>query len=278
MGLIETKHGRTILKKAESMMAVPYVYDATIGDYVLGQDVYDISAVIGDSIVIEQSEGNTDTKYNEFVGSPLLECVSGAKYAFTAQCVDLQNSVLKSIFGAMTASGKMGAVEGAAAFQDDFVRRYALIRVRFHEDDMPDVILPKVKLNSKLFINQLKTRCSQGNIAGTAFSINVAIEDNLGSMGGTLQFSDPATNSTTYTPYTPVIFVPKTHTPLFFHHEEDGDHYYSLVNFSTGVVTHSIVVGENGGWTAASENTGGGGSSSSSGSGTSSGSENNNEE
>ena len=240
-------------------MVVPYVYDDTVGDYVLGENVYDISAVIGDSTTIEQSDGDTTTKYNEFKASPLLEVTSGAKYAFTAQCVDLQNCVLKALFGAMTGSGKNAAVEGAVAFHDDFVLRYALIRIRFHEASLPDVILPKVNLNSKLFINQLKTRCSQGNIAGTAFSINVAIEDNLGSQGGLLQFSDPATNTATYTPYTPVIFVPKTHTPLFFHHEDDGDYYYSLVNFTTGNVSHNIVVNPDyGSWTTESQNTGGG--------------------
>ena len=164
MALIETKYGRTVLKKAESMMVVPYVYDSTLNDYVLGEDVYDISAVIGDSIVIEQSDGSTTAKENEFVGSPLLEAVSGSKYEFTAQCIDLQDSVLKSMFGAMTVEG----VNGAVAFNDDFVKIYALIRVRFKEESIPDVILPKVQMNSKLFINQLSSRMSQGNIAGTA--------------------------------------------------------------------------------------------------------------
>ena len=64
MSLIQTKNGRTVLMKAESMMLVPYVYNSTYGDYVLGSDVYDISEVIGDSIVIEQSEGDSVTKEN----------------------------------------------------------------------------------------------------------------------------------------------------------------------------------------------------------------------
>lgn len=259
MSLIKTDNGRILLKKAESMMLVPYVYDGNVGDYVLGDNVYDISAVIGDSITIEQSDGETTTKYNEFKSSPLLEVTSGAKYALTAQCVDLQNSVLKSLFGAMTGSGKNAAVEGAVAFHDDFVLIYALIRIRFKDTSVPDVILPKVKLNSKLFINQLKTRCSQGNMAGTAFSMNIAIEDNLGSQGHLLEFSDPSNGTTTYTPYTPIFFVPKTHTPLFFHHEDDGDYYYSLVNFTNGNVSHNIIVDPDyGSWTTESQNIGGG--------------------
>lgn len=237
MALIETKYGRTVLKKAESMMAVPYVYDSTLNDYVLGEDVYDISAVIGDSIVIEQSDGSTTTKENEFVGSPLLEAVSGSKYEFTAQCIDLQDSVLKSMFGAMTVEG----VNGAVAFNDDFVKIYALIRVRFKEESLPDVILPKVQMNSKLFVNQLSSRMSQGNIAGTALPKKVAIEDSEDAEQ-LLQFSVPFDGTETYTPFTPLLFVPKQNTPIFFYRNDGTNDIYSVIDFETGSVTHNIVV------------------------------------
>lgn len=250
MPLIETKTGRKYLRKAESMMAVPYVYDATIGDYVLGQDVYDISAVIGDSIVIEQSEGNTETKYNEFVGSPLLECVSGGKFVFTAQCVDFQDAVLKSLFGAMVSGN------GAAALNDDYVLIYALIRVRFKDESLPDVILPKAQLNSRLFIQQLKTRAGQGNIAATAHSLDVAIED-LESQGHLLQFQELG-GKNTYVPYTPLVFVPHGYTPLFRH---DGKNF-SVVDFTTGSVAHNIFVNQyNGTWQVSSSSSGDNGQS-----------------
>lgn len=248
MALIETKYGRTILKNAESMMVVPYVYDSTVGDYVLGEDVYDISAVIGDSIVIEQSEGNTETKYNEFVGSPLLECVSGGKVALTAQCVDFQDAVLKSLFGAMVSES------GVAALNDDYVLIYALIRVRFKDESLPDVILPKAQLNSRLFIQQLKTRSGQGNIAATAHSLDIAIED-LESQGHLLQFQKLG-GENTYVPYTPFVFVPHGYTPLFRH---DGNNF-SVVDFAIGSVAHNIFVNQtNGTWSETSPNASGNG-------------------
>lgn len=232
MSLITTNDNRIVLKKAESMMVIPYVYNSTVGDYVIGGDVYDISAVIGDSITIEQDDGNTTTKENEFVASPLIECVSGAKYNFTAQCIDLQNAVLKSCFNAMTSANNTGAV----AFNDDFTLLYAAIRIRFKDTDKPDVVLPKVQMNSKLFINQLKTRLSQGNLAGTAKAVNFAVSNAAGTSA--LQFSVPATSGTTYTPYTPVSFVPQANTPLFFHHKGSGStDVYSKVNFENGTVT-----------------------------------------
>lgn len=233
MSLITTNNGRIVLKKAESMMAVPYVYDSTIGDYVLGSDVYDISAVIGDSITLEQSDGNTEAKYNEFKASPLIESVSGSKYNFTAQCLDLQDKVLKSLFGAMTASG------GAVALQEDFTTLYALIRIRFHDNDLPDVFLPKVSLNSKVFVNQLKTRASQGNISGTALPVVSAVENNT--LSSLLYFS--SLQNGTYTPYTPVLLIPKARRVLFYHsHYNDTLDYYSNVNFILGQTTHDTLV------------------------------------
>lgn len=249
MSLITTNDGRIVLKKAQSMMAVPYVYDSTIGDYVLGSDVYDISAVIGDSITIEQSDGNTEAKYNEFKASPLIESVSGSKYNFTAQCLDLQNSVLQSLFGVMVGHGYNGAVNGAVAFNDDFVLLYALIRIRFEDASLPDVVIPKVQLNSKLFIQQLKTRASQGNIAGTALAHTVAIDDrDYPAEGELLQFSSQA-NGTTYTPHTPVLFVPRGYDFFVYRNEAKLDNVYSRVNFNSGGVGNNIHINpSNGTW------------------------------
>lgn len=230
MSLITTNSNRIVLKKAASMMVVPYVYDNTVGDYVIGNDVYDISAVIGDSITLEQSDGNTEAKYNEFKASPLIESVSDSKYAVTAQCLDLQDKILRSLFGAMTASN------GAVAFNDDFVLIYALIRIRFKDSSSPDVILPKVQLNSKLFINQLKTRASQGNIAGSALSCHCAIRN---SMVSATSFHTH-NGKETYTPYTPLLFVPREKSALFFYKKASSYDYYTFVNFDIGSVNHGI--------------------------------------
>ena len=234
MSLITTNDGRIVLKKAQSMMAVPYVYDSTIGDYVLGSDVYDISAIIGDTITLEQSDGNTEAKYNEFVGTPLIENISGGKYEFKAECIDLQNNVLKSLFGVLTASG------GAAAFNADYVEMYALIRVRFEDESLPDVVLPKVHLNSKLFIQQLKTRASQGNISGTAFAKTCGVQN---SSNTALLFFSSIASGATHTPYTPVLFVPQNRVPIFYYKKNtDTLDYYTYINFSNGSVSNDVVV------------------------------------
>lgn len=247
MSLIETKTGRKFLRKAESMMLVPYVYDDTDGveDYVLGSEVYDISAVIGDSIVLEQKDGDVDEKFNEFVQSPLVRNVTAGAYDFTAQCLDLQDKVLRALFGAYTASGTNGVVNGVAALPDDYQLQYAMIRIRFHDINLSDVILPKVQMNSKLLLQQMKTRGSQGNVSGTALSQRVAVIDRDAVSPMALQFGSGAAGESTFVPVTPVLFVPRGYTPMVLHHrdENDNDKYiFSTVNFTAGSVSHNRIV------------------------------------
>lgn len=242
MSKITTNTGRTVFKDAKSLLVMPYVYNSTLKDYILGDNIYDLSAIIGDSIVIEQADGNTTVKENEFKASPLIQNVSGGKYGFTAQIIDLQNAVLKSIFNALTVSG----VEGAAAFNDDYTPLYALIRISFVDNGTPDVILPKVQLNSRLFIQQLHTRAGQGNISGSALGYDMCVKDKSNA-GHLLQFSSP----NTYVPVTPVLFLPSGYTPLFAK-RFNGTVYYE-VNFETGAKTQLYIDASNGTWSATPE-------------------------
>lgn len=241
MSLITTKDGRIVIKKADSLMVVPYVFDNSVGDYVLGSYVYDLSAIIGDSIVLEQKDGDVLTKSNEFKSDPLIECASGLRYSFTAQCIDLQNSVLKALFAAMTVSD----LNGAAAFEPEYTLVYALIGIRFKGSDLPDVVLPKVKINSHLLISQLKTNVSQCNFSGVCLAKNVAIENLLRTKCE--QFSVASSGGTTYTPLTPVLFVPQKKRFLVYKQYFDNTtDLYSYINFSNGSVRDITVNPSNG--------------------------------
>lgn len=227
MGIITTSTGKKILKKAESLIMIPFVYDSTLVDYVLGQDLYDLSSIIGDSIALEQSDGESQAKYNEFSNEPVVKNVTAGEWKITAQCLDLQNAVLKSLFSAY-----YNNTAGIAAMRGEYETLYALIRVRFVDEDTPDVYFPKVQLNSKLAIQQIKTRGSQGNLGGTVLSHRCAVIATApaGANPGTLYaFTDPVTNTPTYDVSTPVLFVPRTKTPLFFNHKENLSGYDGYV-------------------------------------------------
>ena len=240
MPIIKTDTEHRVFKKAQSMLVIPYVYNSTLDDYVLGSDIYDISAIIGDSIVLEQSEGNTTTKENEFTNQPIIVSHSGSKYGFTAQCLDVQDSVLKALCGALTASNRNDTpehVNGAVALKSDFTEMYALIRVRFEDETMPDLILPKVQLSNRLFVQQLKTRAGQGNLTGQALAICCAVKDK-DNVGKVLEFGDSE-----YAPETPALLVPRGYTPLFqYDMKNDGVKVCHQVDFEGGEGPSTVYV------------------------------------
>lgn len=247
MPIIKTDTERRIFKKAESMLVVPYVYDSTVGDYILGGDIYDISAIIGDSIVLEQSEGNTAVKENEFTSQPVIVNHSGSKYGFTAQCLNVNDDVLKALYGALTAKNRSNtpaAVRGAVALKSDFTEMYALIRVRFEDETMPDLILPKVQMSNRILLQQFKTRAGQGNITGQAFSICCAIKDKDND-NKVLDFG-----TAEYVPETPVLFVPRGYAPLFQYDEKtDGVRACHQLDFENGGSPSTVYVNpSNGKW------------------------------
>ena len=228
MPIIETKTGKKILKKAKSIWVFPYVYNETLGDYVLGQNVYDLSSIIGDSIAIEQNDGETQTKENELTGEKIVINVSTGEWKVTAQCLDLQNSVLRALFGAY-----FNTDTGIAALRGKYETMYALIRIRFLDTNTPDVYLPKVKMNNKLMIQQLKTRGGQGNISGTALPSICSVVDVHASESngvwtpGTLhQFSDDITGEPLYQVRTPLMFVPQNNQVLFINHNDTQNEEY----------------------------------------------------
>lgn len=251
MSLITTKDNRIILKKAESVMFVPYMYDDMFRTYRLkiSDNVYDISSIVGDTIEIQMEDGDSFSKENEFLSVPLLKVVSG-KYVFSAQCIDLQNQVLRSVFGAMTGRFNYNQIQGLAAFQQEQITNnagdgsmYVLARIRFKDGNLPDVFIPKMELNSKLFVNQLKSKVSQGNINGTALQHKVAVD--WGQNNWLCPFNGIFKSTTTYCPNTPLLFVPRDKTPFFYatKYSETQD-LYSTINFDTGVIQHNILVTE----------------------------------
>lgn len=245
MSTIRTNSGRKFYKKAESMSLVPYVYDDDLGDRVLGDTIYDLSAIIGDTISIDQSDGDSDSINNEFTGQPAVKNMTDGERTFSAECLDLQNAVLKSLFGAMTTTHNGYYF---AAIQESAPTLYVLVRIRFRDASLPDIYLPKVLLDSKLMIGQMRSHGSQGNVQGTLFARECGVLDPTAHEDGEsrfLNFSDIV--GTTYIPRTPILFVPREYTPVFLHsHDSDtGEYRFTRINWDVNngsSTTHNIVV------------------------------------
>lgn len=243
MPIIKTERNKIVLKKAESMCLVPYVYNEDVEDYVLGDTIYDLSSVIGDSITVEQSDGDTTTKENEFTGEIIVENVTNGKRAFTAQCLNLQDEVLRALFKAY-----VNTESCISALRKDFETNFALVRIRFKGDGVPDVYLPKVALNARMIINQMKTRASYGDIKGTVMSRVCSVVKTAadGVLYGLLEPLTDTDMSDVYQWDTPMLFVPKSKTPLFLHHIEYAadwsvdSYYFDELDFSASHSTNCL--------------------------------------
>lgn len=236
MSLIQTNNNRITYRKAEHLEMIPYVYDGNYDDYVLGSVVYDLSAIIGDTITLSQDSNDISTKENEFTGAPIVKNVTAGNFNFSAKIIDFQSNVMKLIFGAMTAS------DGAVAMPSDFETIFALVHVRFKNSDTPDIVIPKLAINSKFMIEQLRSNVAQGTIEGTAMNMRIA-----SFVGTTLsQFVNAGETSVTNMPITPMVFVPRTNGIAVFHHElNTTTNVFSKVDLSGPNSVRLIQIEEN---------------------------------
>lgn len=157
MAVTTLDSGRIVFSNASHLYVTPYTAEDTIGT-----STYDIRAIVADSISIEQDENTVNTKDWEFGSTPLFENIILGNFQFSATCIDFQNDILTELFGCT----KDGDVIMFPSQYDDL---YAVVRITF-KDSNKDVIIPKLKLNSRAVIGTLKTGSAEGMLTGTAYS------------------------------------------------------------------------------------------------------------
>lgn len=155
--------GRIVFSNAKHMYCIPYINEDTIGS-----DVYDLVNIVGDTVSITPDDNTVNSKDSEFKDEPLFENVVLGKVQFAATCIDFQNAVMKHIFG-WNEEETTGIVSMPTSYKD----LHMAIILTFGEG-IPEVVLPKVKMNSKAVIATLKTGSGEGNLAGTAYAATIA--------------------------------------------------------------------------------------------------------
>jgi hypothetical protein len=131
---------------------------------------YDVTEVVGDTTTVEQAENDVNVIESEFRSTPLYENTILGDKTFTCESIDLQNEVLKGLFGWTVDS------EGNAYAPTAYKHLYATIELGFQSTDNV-IVLPKVLLNSRAVIASMKTDTSRANIAGTCYTAFVNGEE-----------------------------------------------------------------------------------------------------
>lgn len=185
--------GRVVFSNAKHLYFIPYVDEFTIGT-----EQFDLVNIVGDTISVTPDDNTINSKDSEFKDEPLFENVVLGKVQFAATCIDFQNDVLKGIFG-----WNVNNETGIASMPTAYKKVYAAIIINFGEG-IPEVVLPKVKMNSKAIISTLKTGSGEGALAGTAYAAIIA-----GTKGGTTQNIETSyciiPNDVTYEIGTPAV-------------------------------------------------------------------------
>ena len=148
---------RTVFANLAYMRITPWTSESSGPD----GDTYDVTEVVGDTTTVEQAENDSNVLEHEFSSQPLYENIQFGDKNFACESIDLQNEVLKGLFGwTVTETGAYAPVA--------YKPLYATIELGFNSTD-DVIVLPKVLLNSRAVIASMKTDASRANINGTCY-------------------------------------------------------------------------------------------------------------
>lgn len=150
--------GRRVFTNLKALEFTPWTDDST-----LGETTYDLVNIVGDTTTNEQGDNEVTSIAHEFKSEPLYENVQLGQRSFSTECIDFQNDVLKAMYGWDTAED--GTAYAPTAYKD----LYCQIVMKFNSTDAI-VLLPKVKMNSKVALASMNTDVSRGTISGTCYS------------------------------------------------------------------------------------------------------------
>ena len=140
---------------------------------------YDIHDIVGDTFSLTQDDADrTDVPW-EFGDDPLDENISLGNRNVTMQCLDFQNVIMKELFGWDTDT------DGFAAAPSQYKDLNVLIILQF---DGKNVVMPKVKLDSKAALENLRTDVARGTLGGTLYSTGVKLGSNANETETSLMF------------------------------------------------------------------------------------------
>lgn len=148
-------------------------------------DIFDVTEVVADTTSVEQAENDSNVLEHEFSSSPLYENIQLGDKTFACESIDLQNEVLKGLFG-WTSLGEGAGMAAPVAYK----ALYATIELGFNTNE-DVVVLPKVLLNSRAVIASMKTDASRANINGTCYPAYVdGVETDMAILTGAKNMED----------------------------------------------------------------------------------------
>ena len=168
MATISSKIGKNlILAGVKRIVFVPWVKKEEGGSWEKGATGFALDDVVADTTAISQDDPETNAVDCETRDEPIVENVTQGSYQFTCESANIDTDILEKCLGfTVTGSGSTMKAYAPASYKEV----WAEIEVQFENGSM---VLPKVKMNSKIDASSLKTGVVRGVISGTAYTTNV---------------------------------------------------------------------------------------------------------
>jgi len=132
----------------------------------LGVNGFDIHDIVGDTVSLTQDDAERTEIPHEFSDDPLDENVSLGNKNLTMQCLDFQNVIMKNLFGWDT------DISGYAAAPAQYKDLWCCVILQF---EGKSIVMPKVKMDSKTTLENMRTDIARGELSGVLYSADVKL-------------------------------------------------------------------------------------------------------
>lgn len=153
-----------ILAGVERIVFVPWIKDEE-GKWSKGDKGFCLDDVVADTTSIAQDDPETNAIDCETRDEPIVENITQGAYQFSCESANIDGDILKECLG-FTVSGKGKTLKAYAPAT--YKEVWAEVEIQFN--DGTSMVLPKVKMNSKIDASSLKTGIPRGVIGGTAYT------------------------------------------------------------------------------------------------------------
>ena len=166
---IKSKIGdNLILGGVTRIVFVPWTKAEVTGVWSKGTDGFALDDVVADTTSITQDDPETNAVDCETRDEPIYENVTLGSYNFSCESGNIDKDILQNALGyKISGEGSTLKAYAPASYKES----WAEVEVQFSNGT--SLVLPKVKLNSKIDASSLKTGIVRGIIGGTAYSTKV---------------------------------------------------------------------------------------------------------
>ena len=162
MAFTKINSGQVRFQDPTSVVFIPWSEGAP------GTDGYDIHDIVGDTFSLTQDDADRTEIPWEFGDDPLDENITLGNRNLTMQCLDYQDDIMATLFGWDNDN------DGFSVAPSQYSELFCTIVLRFGGIGK-NIVMPKVKMDSKTAFENLRTDIARGELGGVLYATPVKL-------------------------------------------------------------------------------------------------------